>query len=67
MRQLSITLISILLMATPALADDGRYVVLKETSDGVYLVLDTETGGTKICVGKVSAENCIENSRGGSD
>ena len=67
MRHLSVVLISMLMMATPALADGGQYVVLKETSDGVYLVLDTQTGGTKICVGKVSEETCIENSRGGSD
>ncbi len=62
MRYLSVALV---LMASPTIADDGRYQVLKESGDGTYLVLDTQTGGTKICIGKVSEETCIENSRGG--
>lgn len=67
MRHLSVILLSILMVATPALADDGRYKVLKELGDGTYLVLDTQTGGSKICIGKVSDDTCIEYSRGGSD
>jgi hypothetical protein len=62
MRHLSVIL---MLMATPALADNGRYKVLKDLTGGVYLVLDTVTGGTKICVGKVSDETCVAYSRGG--
>ena len=61
MRHLTVVL---MLMATPTLADDGRYVVLKDLTGGMYLVLDTSTGGTNICVGKVSESTCTLWSQG---
>ena len=36
-------------LATPAFSGDGRYQMMKMEEHGVYIVLNTNTGQTRLC------------------